>query len=111
MREFTKLLVFATHLICDKESRLIKFCEGLHPKICLAVSMAKPNSYQKALDLSLNIERNIQLVEEIEIRNKGYRDTSIEEDGEGENQEEKEEKVNKELKVCNICHRFHRGEC
>jgi hypothetical protein len=114
-REFTKLSIFATHLICDEDIWLIKFCEGLHLKICFVVSIVKPSFYQEVLDLSLTVERNIQLVEETEIRKKRYKDLSTEEDedgeGQGQNIEEREEKVNQELEVHNICHRFYRGEC
>jgi ribosomal protein L31 len=77
--------------------------------------MAKTSFYQEVLDLSLSVERNIQLVEETEIKKKRYKDLSTKEDEDGEGQdqniEERKEKVNQELEVCSICHRFYRGEC
>jgi hypothetical protein len=57
-------------LVYDEESRLVKFCKGLHPKIRLVVSMAKPKDYQKALDLALIAKRNIQVIEETEIKSR-----------------------------------------
>jgi hypothetical protein len=109
------LLVYATYLVCDEESRLIKYYEGLHPKICLAISMVKPNNYQEALDLSFIAKRNIQPIEETKAKTRQDRIPIIRRNSKKEGYEQttpfKKLKTNSRLEICKVCSKPHRGEC
>jgi hypothetical protein len=115
-REFTKLSIFATHLVCDEESRILKFCEGLIPKIRLAVSMARPETYHEAMDLALIVERNIAEVEREEYPKRRGRDEKEyfkKREGPKPNQDFRLKRLREEYKgkVCQVCFKPHSREC